>query len=950
MKLLMKIIAAIIIVLVALLFILPLLFKGEIIDLAKKEINNNVNATVDFTDMDLSLIKNFPNFSLSIDDLTVVGKDAFSEDTLAHIKAVYVVIDLFSVFGNNGYEVSKIHIDSPVVKVKVLKTGQSNYDIALPPEKTESTPTVDDEKGFQLSLKNFQISDAQISFEDKSSGMLVEVYGLSNSLSGNFTKDFTKLKNTTQLNDISVRMGNINYLTNASLSYKATIEADIKNDIYTLGKNELKLNDLKLGFNGSVALLEEGLNLVLTFDAPDNRFKSLLSLVPAIYAKDFESVEADGKLSVSGAIKGIYAEDKLPSFTFDVVVDQGMFTYPDLPKSVTDINAVTSIRNKGGDFDNTVINVSQFSLKLGENPFIASLLVKTPVSDPDIDAKIKGTLDLASLKDFYPVDNELSGTFITDLTLKGKLSSIEKERYDEFIAMGSLLVQNLNYQDSSFTAPVEISTAQLNVSPQYLDLVSFKMKSGESNLSASGKLRNYLGYTFKGGDLKGNLNMTSAYLNIDELIADGEEAVAPEPSSTTDQDKSQDSPKSSVIHIPGRIDFVLNTQIKELVYDKIAMKNVTGKVSMKDEVLNLDKLQMDVVKGLMIVTGSYSSADPVKPTVKLNFKLFGLDIPSAYNQFAVMRTYLPIAKKTSGKFSANFYLNSDLDDQMMPVYESMNGAGQLSTTAITVNDLNSLLQIAEALKFDKIKKLELEKLLVKFQFVDGKMAVKPFDVNYKNISATIEGWTSFDQSINYVMGLNIPREELGADANQMMENLLSEANKLGGSFTLPETIAFDVLIGGTLAKPVVKTALAQSGNDVIEKAKEEVIKEISKEAMEKAELILAEADKQAKRIIAEAEKQAKYLRENSDEAIASLNAETDKQAEALMVEAKKQGFVAELAASEAIKQLRKEADSQIQSLSNDSDQQAENLIQTAKKTAKQIQDEARKQADELLKP
>jgi hypothetical protein len=380
------------------------------------------------------------------------------------------------------------------------------------------------------------------------------------------------------------------------------------------------------------------------------------------------------------------------------------------------------------------------------------------------------------------------------------------------------------------------------------------------------------------------------------------------------------------------------------------MKNVKGKVTMKNKVLNLDNLQMDVVKGLMTVTGNYSVINPKLAKVNMVFKLKGLDIPSAYNQFAVMKTYLPIAKKTTGDFSSTFTLSTQLDGDMMPVYETMNGTGELNTSKITVNDLNTLLQIAEALKFDKLKKLELNELLVKFQFIDGKMAVKPFDLKYKNITANIEGWTSFNQSINYVMGLNVPRAELGAEANKLMENLFSEVNKLGGNFTLPETIAVDVLIGGTLTKPTVKTGLAEGGNNILEKAKEELIKEISKEAMEKAQQILAEADKQAKAIIAEAEKQAKYLRENTDEAIAKLNAETDKQAEALMVEAKKQGFVAELAATEAVKQLRKEADKQVQSLSSESDKQANALIATAKKTAKSIQDEAQKQADNLLKP
>jgi len=949
MKIFLKILAAIIVILVALIFILPIVFKGEIIELTKKEINRNVNATIDFSDMDLSLIRNFPNFSLNIEGLTVVGKGDFSADTLANIKAVNVVIDLFSVINGETYEVKKIIVDSPKLLVKIAKTGQANYDIALPEEEKTPQPETGETSAFNLRLKYFQIVNATVVYEDNESDLHFHIQGLNSSLLGDFSQDLTNLKTNIEIGSLTARSGGIEYLSKASLKYKASVEADLKNSIYTLGKNELTLNDLQLAFNGSVSILEEGINLVLTFKAPDNSFKSLLSLVPAVYAKDFESITADGKLTVDGSVKGIYNENRLPAFDINVLVDNGMFAYPDLPKSVTGINIISKISNKGGDADNTIIDVSQFSMNLGTNPFIASLLVKTPVSDPDVNARVKGTLDLSTLKDFYPVEDELSGTFIADITVKGKLSSIEKEQYDKFVALGSVLIQNLNYNSTALNKPVEIASAQLNFSPQYLDLVSFKMNVGKSDLSANGKVMNYLAYVFKDGDLKGKLTIKSKYFNIDDLLA--EEKAEKENMETESEEKvSEGSPESSVIEIPGKIDFAMNASFDELIYDGINMKAVKGKVSIKNKVLKLDKLQMDVVKGLMTVSGSYSTVDLAKPKVDLKFNLKALDIPSAYNQFAVMRTYLPIAKKASGKFSASFNLKTNLDQQMMPVYETMNGAGQLNTSKITINGLNTLLQIAEALNISQLKNLELDKLFVKFQFINGKMAVKPFDIKYKNITANIEGWTSFDQSIGYVMGLDIPRAELGTNANQLMEDLMKKANALGGNFELPDNISFDILIGGTLSKPTIKTGLAESGNDLIKKAKEEVIRQISEEAKAQARKIIAEADKQAKALIAEAEKQANYLRLNADEAIKQLNAETDKQVAALMTEAKKQGFVSELAAQEVIKQLRKEADSQIGKLENDADKHADALVNTAKKTAAGLKKEAQKQADALLTP
>jgi uncharacterized protein involved in outer membrane biogenesis len=97
MKTFLKIAGIIVILILAAAFILPIVFKGKIIEIAKEEINKSVNAQADFTDMDLSLFTNFPNFTLSIKGLTIIGKEDFDNDTLMSVNAIEVTIDLISV-------------------------------------------------------------------------------------------------------------------------------------------------------------------------------------------------------------------------------------------------------------------------------------------------------------------------------------------------------------------------------------------------------------------------------------------------------------------------------------------------------------------------------------------------------------------------------------------------------------------------------------------------------------------------------------------------------------------------------------------------------------------------------------------------------------------------------------------------------------------------------------
>ena len=97
--------------LLAILLILPFAFKGKIVSAVQTAANKNLKATVSFNpDLSLSLIRNFPNLSLGIDELKIVGKDSFANDTLIHAPHLRLVVDIASVFSGKEIVIRKIHL------------------------------------------------------------------------------------------------------------------------------------------------------------------------------------------------------------------------------------------------------------------------------------------------------------------------------------------------------------------------------------------------------------------------------------------------------------------------------------------------------------------------------------------------------------------------------------------------------------------------------------------------------------------------------------------------------------------------------------------------------------------------------------------------------------------------------------------------------------------------
>ena len=603
------------------------------------------------------------------------------------------------------------------------------------------------------------------------------------------------------------------------------------------------------------------------------------------------------------------------------------------------------ITNKNGKPDNTLIDVSKFHFDISGNPVDIKLILKTPESDPDIDGHIKGTIDLSSVKEIYPIENaeKLFGLFIADIQVNGKLSSIEKEDYENFNAYGSLIVKNVNYKTPELAKTILIRNAQLNFSPAYLDLVSLNSQIGKSDFKANGKINDYLSYIFKNKTLKGNLKTNSQIVDLNELMAEEISDKASTQTSNEDPDY-----ELSIIEVQGNIDFVLNSEFKKLIYDNMEMTNVSGIIEIKNKKVNLKNLKMNLLEGIMTLNGFYSTPKTNEAEIDFNLDMNKFDIQKTANTFLTMKKFVPIAERTQGNFSCKMILFSKLDKKMMPVYATMTGNGNFKSSKIVIDGSNSLNKIAEALKMDKFKNITIDKTNLSFEFIDGKLIVKPFDFKIDKINANLAGWTSFEQNIDYLLKLKIPRSELGSKANSVLNNLVSEANKKGANFSLGDKIDVNLKINGTVTNPKVTPGISDQANNSIDDLKKKAVEELKKKkeelkklAKKEADKILKEANKQADEVLKTAQKQIDEIMKTAHKTAEQAKTEAAKQADKLKAEGKKNGFIAEIAAKKAAEKLKKAAEKTANGIIVEAKQQTEKIMENARKKADKIKKDAK---------
>ncbi|MBK9800589.1 MAG: AsmA family protein [Bacteroidetes bacterium] len=446
MKKFIKISGIVVLLLLAVMLLLPIIFKDKIIAKIKEEANKNLNAKLDFGEFDLTLISSFPDFKFTLNKLSIAGIKEFEGDTLIKTDKLLLNVNLMSVISGSQYKINSIVLDHPSIKAIVLKGGKANWDIT----KSDSTAVAKTKESapFKMSLKNFQIIEGTITYNDADMGFSTELKNLNHQLSGDFTADEFMLSTSTDIASFTMNYGGINYLSKVKTRILADFDANMPQFKFTLKNNEFSFNDLTFGLDGYFAMPKEDMDMDLKFNAKKADFKSFLSLIPGTYTQDFANVKTSGKLAFDGFVKGIYSEKTMPAFAVKINIDNAMFKYPSLPKSVNNIWIDVNIKNKDGVPDHTLIDINKFHVEMAENPVDMRMHIATPVSDPTIDGEIKGKVVLNSVKEFIPLeaDQKLSGTLIADIALKGKMSSIEKKQYENFTAKGQLSIQDMDYK------------------------------------------------------------------------------------------------------------------------------------------------------------------------------------------------------------------------------------------------------------------------------------------------------------------------------------------------------------------------------------------------------------------------------------------------------------------------------------------------------------------------
>ncbi|MBP3289581.1 MAG: AsmA family protein, partial [Alistipes sp.] len=676
MKRLLKILSVLIVSMVLLLAVLPMAFKGKIESIVKQEGNKMLNAQFDFESLDISLLRHFPQASVSLKDFWMKGVGEFENDTLVYAGELTAAVNVMSIFGDEGFELSKIIVDDTRLHTIVLEDGTPNWDVLKPSEPTENieeAPAEEDaDSSFKLQLKKLSVNNLNLIYDDRQGGMYAQIVDFDASCAGNFASDNTTLRLAANTPSLTFRMGGVPFLSGAEIEADMAVAADFVNNKFTLNKNTLRLNAIKAAIDGWVALQGDGVDMDLKLNSNEIGFKEILSLIPAIYAKDFAGLRTDGIATLSAWAKGKMQGDVMPAFEANLEVKNAMFRYPSLPAGVDAINIAATVKNPGATLDSTTVNITPFNFTLAGNPFAITAQIATPISDLSFNVMAKGKLDLGKIKDVYPIeDMNLNGVVNADLSLNGKMSYIEQSQFDRVQAEGSVKLNDMTLQLQDIPN-VLIKESVLSFSPRYVELSQTTINVGENDITLDSRFENYLGFVFKGSTLKGSLNVSSRHLNLNDFMSEDNE---PQSAQDTAPEEQVAATSDEVLRVPSNIDFTMKTSFSEVLFEKMTFRDFNGLVTIKDGKFDMQNVSLNTMDGSVVVNGYYATPDDGHPSLNADFRLQEIGFAKAYDELYVIRQLAPIFSGLTGHFSGTIKIDSQLDSDMHPVLNTLNAYG-----------------------------------------------------------------------------------------------------------------------------------------------------------------------------------------------------------------------------------------------------------------------------------
>lgn len=437
--------------LLLILFLIPILFPGQIAQSVKDFANEKLDGELSFTEVHLSFFNHFPSLTLTLEDFKLKGSKPFEKETLVSANEIAFGINVKSLIFDSKINIDKIFLSNALMNVKVNAKGQANYNVyvsdakEIPKENSEET---------SLRLEKIDIRNSHLIYNDQSAKMQIEARGFNYVGKGDLDKAVFDIYTEAEIDSLDVTFDKQNYLKNKKVKADLITKINTSSLAFVFEQNNLKINKLPVEFTGKFDFLENGYDIDFRIASTDSKLNDFFTALPPQYVTWLEKTKVKGDTDILLTLKGKYiaSQNKKPDMAFNMKIREGEIEYKNAPFPVSNIYMNFQTVLPKLDTDRLKVNIDSIFFNIGKDYFKA-IVKSNGVNNPSIEAEIKASMDLQKMDKAFGFSNmDLKGQLNADIVSKGKY---DKANNIFPITKGSFSLKNGMIKTQYYPNPIE---------------------------------------------------------------------------------------------------------------------------------------------------------------------------------------------------------------------------------------------------------------------------------------------------------------------------------------------------------------------------------------------------------------------------------------------------------------------------------------------------------------
>lgn len=419
--------------------------------------NQTLNAHLDMESVELTFFSTFPQFGLKVKNGSLVSKALNDSswcktDSLLSFKECVLTVNPIAYLTENRIVVHNLSLEEVAVYAYRNKTGKANWEVTRASVDTIPADTASTDFNSEIDIRNIELKHANLVFDDRNTDIYSRIDDANLKLRLSLTKGISTLGLKFDNKNILFWQQGELLVNKIATSLRTDIMVDRQTAVWKLKDTELDVNGIRLDVNGAfrrdTVAKTIGMDLEYGLHAPS--METVLRMIPKSYVKD-SKVSAKGEVTVSGRVRGVYGDKKLPAVSLKIGIKEASAQYKGLPYGIDEVTA---------DFDAYVdlmrhqpsyLNLKIFHFKGAHTEVLADAKVDDLLDDPLITFHTKSTVDLDALAKTFPLQESVTITekLDADMGMKCRLSALKKQDIGRMKLGGKLELKDFELKDTA---------------------------------------------------------------------------------------------------------------------------------------------------------------------------------------------------------------------------------------------------------------------------------------------------------------------------------------------------------------------------------------------------------------------------------------------------------------------------------------------------------------------